>query len=71
MLAFHPPEEVHAQHVDGDEVQSFNIEITSSWLRSVAGAVPLNQAFDCLSGPLVALAVRLLEEFQRPTLPRL
>ena len=33
MLAFHPPEEVHAEHFDGEEVRSFNIEFTPSWLR--------------------------------------
>src|SRR5262245_6085909 len=32
MLAFHPPEEVHAEHFDGEEVRSFNIEIMPSWL---------------------------------------
>jgi len=36
MLAFHPPEEVHAEHFDSEEVRSFNIEITPSWLRGVA-----------------------------------
>jgi AraC family transcriptional regulator len=66
MLAFHPPEEVHAEHIDGEEVHSFNIEITPSWLRDVAGAAPLDQPFDSRGGPLVGLAVRLLDEFERP-----
>jgi AraC family transcriptional regulator len=61
MLAFHPPEEVHAEHIDGEEVQSFNIELTPSWLRSAA---PLDQPFDSRGGPLVGLAVRLLDEFE-------
>jgi AraC family transcriptional regulator len=66
MLAFHPPEEVHAEHFDGEEVRSFNIEITPSWLRGVAGAASLQQPFDSRGGPLVGLAVRLLDEFERP-----
>jgi len=67
MLAFHPPEEVHAERFDGDEVLSFNIEVTPSWLRSVAGTtVRLDQPFDSRGGRLVGLAVRLLDEFERP-----
>jgi len=66
MLAFHPPEEVHAERIDGDEVRSFNIEITPSWLRGVAGTVPLDQPFDSRGGRLVGLAVQLLDEFERP-----
>jgi AraC family transcriptional regulator len=67
MLAFHPPEEVHAEHFDGEEVRSFNLELTPSWLRSVARAAPpLDQPFDSRGGPLVGLAVRLLDEFEHP-----
>jgi AraC family transcriptional regulator len=65
MLAFHPREEVHAEQVDGEEVQSFNLEITPSWLRSVAAA-PLDKPFDSRDGPLVGLAIRLLDEFTHP-----
>src|SRR5262245_4617505 len=32
-LAFHPAEEMHAERFDGEEVRSFNVEITPSWLR--------------------------------------
>jgi AraC family transcriptional regulator len=66
MLAFHPPEEVHAEYVDGEEVRSFNIEITPSWLRGTTGAAALDQPFDSRGGQLVGLAVRLLDEFERP-----
>jgi AraC family transcriptional regulator len=66
MLAFHPPEEVHAEHIDGEEVRSFNLEITPSWLKSVTGAASLDQPFDCRGGPLVGLAARLLDEFEHP-----
>jgi AraC family transcriptional regulator len=64
MLAFHPPMEVHAEHVDAEEVCSFNIEITSLWVRGSAGrALPLSEPFDCHAGPAVGLAVRILDEF--------
>jgi AraC family transcriptional regulator len=65
MLAFHPPEEVHAELFDAEEVQSFNIAITPSWLRG-SGAAPLDQPFDSRGGTLVGLAVQLLEEFESP-----
>jgi AraC-like DNA-binding protein len=65
MLAFHPPMEMHAEHVDGEEVWSFIIEITSSWARALAGrALPLDQPFDCSAGPVVGLAFRVLDEFE-------
>jgi AraC family transcriptional regulator len=65
MLAFHPPEEMHAEHFDGEEVLSFNIEITPSWVRGFAGAaLPLDRPFDAQGGPAVALAVRLFDEFE-------
>jgi AraC family transcriptional regulator len=66
MLAFHPPEEVHAEHIDGEEVRSFNLEITPAWLHGAAGAAALDQPFDSRGGPLVGLAVRLRDEFARP-----
>jgi AraC family transcriptional regulator len=66
MLAFHPAEEVHAEEFGGDEVRSFNLEITSSWLRCINGKPPVHQPFDTKSGPLVALMVRLFEEFEQP-----
>jgi AraC family transcriptional regulator len=65
MLAFHPPMEVHAEHVDGEEVRSFNIEINASWARGFpGGSLPLDQPFDCSAGPAVGLAVRILDEFE-------
>ena len=65
MLAFHPPEEMHAEHFDGEEVRSFNIEITPSWVRGLAGAVlPLDRPFDSHGGPAAGLAVRLFDEFE-------
>jgi AraC family transcriptional regulator len=65
MLAFHPPMELHAEHVDGEEVSSFNIEITPAWAGGFAGrALRLDQPFDCCAGPAVGLAVRVLDEFE-------
>jgi AraC family transcriptional regulator len=66
MLAFHPPEEVHTEHIDGEEVRSFNIELAPSWLRGVAGVAAVDQPFDARGGALVALAARLLDEFEHP-----
>lgn len=66
MIAFHPRGEVHAQHFDGEEVRSFNIEIRPSWLRSVAGTAPVDHAFESRHGHFVGLTVRLLDEFERP-----
>jgi AraC family transcriptional regulator len=66
MLAFHPPEEVHAEEFDGEEVRSFNIELMPSWQRTIAGGVSLHQPFEYHGGPLVGLAVRLHDEFERP-----
>lgn len=63
MLAFHPPEEVHSECFDHDDVRSFNIELTPFWLQRLAGRVMLDQPFDCRGGRLVGLAVRLLDEF--------
>jgi AraC family transcriptional regulator len=66
MLAFHPPEEIHSERFDDEEVRSFNLELTPSWLRSVAGELVLDQPFDSGGGPMVRLAVQLLDEFKRP-----
>jgi AraC family transcriptional regulator len=66
MLAFHPAEEVHAEKFDGQEVRSFNIEVTPSWLQVVAGAALPDQPFDTRGGPLLGPAVRLLDEFDHP-----
>lgn len=65
MLAFHPPEEIHAQHVDHEEVWSFNIEITAAWTRRFVDCeLPLNGPFDCTAGPAIGVALRLLDEFE-------
>jgi AraC family transcriptional regulator len=65
MLAFHPPMEVHAEHMDAEEVCSFNIEIKASWARGLPrGSLPLSRPFDCNAGPAVGLAVRILDEFE-------
>jgi AraC family transcriptional regulator len=64
-LAFHPPEEVHAQHFDREEVWSFNVEITAAWARRFADReLPFNRPFDCTGGPAAGLAVRLFDEFE-------
>jgi AraC-like DNA-binding protein len=65
MLAFHPPEEIHAQYVDREEVWSFNVEITLSWIRRFAeNELPLTRPFDCNAGHAMGLALRLLDEFE-------
>jgi AraC family transcriptional regulator len=64
MLAFHPPMEVHAEHIDGEDVCSFNIELTPEWSRSSDGRLPLSDPFDCHAGPMLGLAVRILDEFE-------
>ena len=66
MLAFHPPEEVHAEQFGSDEVRSFNVEITSSWLRGMNGRMPAMQPFDARGGQIGATMMRLLDEFERP-----
>lgn len=66
MLAFHPADEVHAEHFDHDEVRSFNVEITSTWLRQVSGKVQVDQPFAVKGGPLACLMLRLFDEFERP-----
>jgi AraC family transcriptional regulator len=65
-LAFHPPEEIHAEHFDNTEVRSFNVEITPSWLRGVAGTALLGRPFDSRGGSPVGLAMRLFDEFEHP-----
>lgn len=64
MLAFHPPMEVHAEHVDGEEVCSFNIEISASSRGSAAASLPLERPFECNAGPAMGVAVRVLDEFE-------
>src|SRR6516165_9099876 len=32
-VAFHPPEELHAQNMHASEVWSFNVELPTPWLR--------------------------------------
>src|SRR5262245_25386817 len=64
-FAYHPPGELHAEHIGRAEVWSFNIEVTSAWSHSAAVPMPLNQPFDTRGGPLVGLAVRLFQEFSR------
>jgi AraC family transcriptional regulator len=66
MLAFHPPEEVHAEHFGSEEVRSFNVEITADWLRGTNARLPVVQPFDARGGPLGATMMRLLDEFERP-----
>jgi AraC family transcriptional regulator len=64
-VAFHPPEELHAQHMHQTEVWSFNVELSTAWLRQVRERAP---AFagpaDFRGGPLAALALRLYQEFR-------
>ncbi len=66
MLAFHPFQELHAEHTGAEEVWSFNIEITPDWARGLGGTVSsLDQPFDCHAGPAMSLALRLFDEFKQ------
>lgn len=64
MLAFHPAEEDHAEHFEGTEVRSFNVELSPSWLRRTMA--PCAAPFDTTDAPAVGLAMRMYEEFSRP-----
>jgi len=66
MLVYHPPEEVHTEQFDGDEVRSFNLEFASSWLRDINHTALLNKPYETKSGPLVSLMIRLFDEFEHP-----
>jgi AraC family transcriptional regulator len=64
-LAFHPPEEVHAQHFHDGETRSFNIELTPAWLRRVSEQAPvLTRPAEFHGGLVSGLGVRLYREFQ-------
>ncbi len=64
-VAFHPPEELHAQQIHQAEVWSFNVEIASAWLREVREQAPaLEGPAAFRGGPLAALALRLYQEFR-------
>jgi AraC family transcriptional regulator len=65
-FAYHPPGELHAEHIGSSEVWSFNIEVTPSWPHSAGVPAPLHQPFDTHGGPLVGVAIRLFHEFSRP-----
>jgi AraC family transcriptional regulator len=65
-LAFHPPAEIHAEHIHTAGVQSFNIEVAASWLSRLGPPREiLDRAADFQGGPLVAIALRIHREFQR------
>jgi AraC family transcriptional regulator len=66
MLAFHPPEEVHAEQFGGEEVRSFNIEFAPSWLKDINDVAQVYRPFDTKDGSLVNLMMRLFGEFERP-----
>lgn len=64
-LAYHPPEEVHAQRMGEAEVRSFNVEVTPAWWPRLGVVEPLRQrGADLTGGPAAPLAVRLHEEFR-------
>lgn len=65
MLAFHPPEEVHAQYVDREEVWSFNVEISLPWARRFAeSGLTFDRPFESTGGQAAGLALRLFDEFE-------
>jgi AraC family transcriptional regulator len=64
-LAFHPPAEVHAEHVHAAGVRSFNIEVAAPWLHRLGNLRGvLASPADFRGGTLVALALRIHREFQ-------
>jgi AraC family transcriptional regulator len=64
-LAYHPPDEVHAQRMADAEVRSFNVEVTPAWWERLGPAAALRQqGCDIPDPPAAALAVRLHEEFR-------
>jgi AraC family transcriptional regulator len=64
-LAFHPPEEVHAQQFHGAETRSFNVELAPGWLARVGAQAPvLNKPAELHGGSVAALGLRLYREFQ-------
>src|SRR4051794_12531660 len=66
-LAFHPPEETHAEHFHAGEGLSFNVELPPAWLRRAAPAAELlERSPDFHGGPLAGLADRLYHEFRQP-----
>jgi AraC family transcriptional regulator len=63
-LAFHPPEEDHAEQFDGPEVRSFNVEVPRGWLARFESASPrLDRPAEFQGGPAVGAALRLFEEW--------
>jgi AraC family transcriptional regulator len=64
-LAYHPPDEVHVQHVAGVEVQSFNVELTPPWWQRLPDTAALRQrGTDFTDGSAACLALRLQHEFR-------
>jgi AraC family transcriptional regulator len=64
-LAYHPPQEVHAQQMGDAEVRSFNVEVTPPWWERLEGTAALRQrGTDFSGGPATVLGVRLHEEFR-------
>jgi AraC family transcriptional regulator len=64
MLVFHPPGEPHTQSFGDLNVNSFNVELGSPWLRRMAEAgLPMDRAVAFTGGQVVASAHRLFREF--------
>jgi len=65
-LAFHPPNEMHSEHIGDRQVCSFNVELASS------GSERIREYSDIIThsshlqgGPIGLLAIRLYREFQQ------
>jgi AraC family transcriptional regulator len=64
MLAFHPPEEVHAQQFHEGPAVSFNIELGPAWLPRLGRHGPaFESGLDFQGGEPAALALKLHREF--------
>lgn len=63
-IVFHPAEETHCGDVSAVGGRCFHVEIESAWIERARelGRLPVD-AFDCHSGDLVSLALRLYREF--------
>lgn len=63
-IAFHPPGEWHTEQFDGSEARSFNVELAPEWEQRCDA--PLNRPFATRHVGIVALGMRLYDEFEQP-----
>jgi AraC family transcriptional regulator len=65
-LAFHPPDEIHSERFHGNQVRSFNVEITPAYMQRVRQHSDLlNRPADFRGGVIGWLATKMYREFVR------